>query len=118
MPTKPAIMQERLWAAYRCRSSLRFNFRHTMLSRLPRGETPMKALIRVTLALAAVVVCPLTQAEPAKLPPEAAAAHATAGLAHRQKLAEVMKQSRASAGVNAVASTTSGPRIANPYRAY
>ena len=79
----------------------------------------MKALIRVTLALAAVVACPLTQAEPVKLPPEAAAAHATAGLAHRQKLADVMKQSRTGAGVNAVTSTTlSGPRIANPYRAY
>jgi hypothetical protein len=79
----------------------------------------MRALIRVTLALAAVVVCPSIQAEPAKLPPEAAAAHATAGLAHRQKLADLMKQSRAGAGVDAVtARTLSGPRIANPYRAY
>jgi hypothetical protein len=82
----------------------------------------MKALIRVTLALAAVVVCPFTQAEPAKLPPEAAAAHASAGLAHVQKLAELMKQPRgaqAGAGINAVTTATlSGPRIANPYRAY
>lgn len=81
----------------------------------------MKALIRVTLALAAVVACPFAVAQPVKLPPEAAAAHATAGLAHRQKLANLMKQSRAQAGagVNAVTATTlSGPRIANPYRAY
>jgi hypothetical protein len=81
----------------------------------------MKALIRVTLALAAVVICPFVSAEPAKLPPQAAQAHATAGLAHRQKLAAVMKQPRAqaAAGVNAVtARTLSGPRIANPYRAY
>lgn len=82
----------------------------------------MNALIRVTLALAAVVVCPFTLAEPAKLPPQAAQAHASASLAHRQKLADLMKQSRAAqagAGVNAVTSTTlSGPRVANPYRAY
>jgi len=82
----------------------------------------MKALIRVTLALAAVVVCPFVSAEPAKLPPQAAQAHASAGLAHVQKLADMKKQPRtaqAGAGVNAVtASTLSGPRIANPYRAY
>jgi hypothetical protein len=75
----------------------------------------------VTLALAAVVICPMTQAEPAKLPPQAAEAHASASLAHRQKLADLMKQPRgaATAGVNAVTSTTlSGPRTANPYRAY
>ena len=82
----------------------------------------MKALIRVTLALAAVVTCPLVSADPAKLPPQAAQAHASAGLAHIQKLVEMKKQPRTSpaqAGVNAVtASTLSGPRTANPYRAY
>lgn len=87
----------------------------------------MNALIRVTLALAAVVICPLVSspfalAEPVQLPPQAAQAHASAGLAHKQKLAEAMKQGRstqAGAGVNAVTATTlSGPRIANPYRAY
>ena len=81
----------------------------------------MKALIRVTLALAAVVTCPLVSAEPARLPPQAAQAHASAGLAHMQKLAEMKKQPRtvqAGAGVNAVTATLSGPRTANPYRAY
>jgi hypothetical protein len=81
----------------------------------------MKALIRVTLALAAVVICPLLQAEPPTLPPQAAQAHASAGLARIQKLASMKRQRTAQtgAGVDAVAaSTLSGPRVANPYRAY
>jgi hypothetical protein len=80
----------------------------------------MNALIRVTLALAAVVACPFALAAEVQLPPQPAAAHASAGLARMQKLANDQKQARgAQAGVNAVTSTTlSGPRIANPYRAY
>ncbi len=113
MPAKPAIMQEPSRAANGCLSSLPFNSRLTMLGRLQRGEVPMKALIRVTLALAAVVVCPFASAEPAKLPPQAAQAHASAGLAHVQKLANLMKQPRAAqgaAGVNAVTTSTAiGP---------
>jgi len=82
----------------------------------------MKALIRVTLALAAVVACPFASAEPVRLPPQAAEAHANASQLFRQKLANMQKQPRAAAagaGVDAVTSTTlSGPRTANPYRAY
>jgi hypothetical protein len=81
----------------------------------------MNALIRVTLALAAVVVCPLVLGQPVQLPPQAAQAHASAGLARMQTLVEMMKHPRGAqtAGVNAVeANTLSGPRIANPYRAY
>ena len=81
-----------------------------------------KALIRVTLALAAVVICPWVSAEPAKLPPEAAAAHASAGAAIQARIAKMMMersaQEKAGAGTNAVDTTVSGPRIANPYRAY
>ena len=81
----------------------------------------MNALIRVTLALAAVVICPSVLAAQVQLPPQPAAAHASAGLSRLQKIANGLKQPRgAQAGsVNAVADTTqSGPRIANPYRAY
>ena len=52
----------------------------------------MNALIRVTLALAAVVVCPLVLGQPVQLPPQAAQAHASAGLARMQTLVEMMKQ--------------------------
>jgi len=80
----------------------------------------MNALIRVTLALAAVVACPFVLAAEIQLPPQPAAAHASAGLARMQKIANDLKQQReAQAGVNAVTATTlSGPRTANPYRAY
>ncbi len=81
----------------------------------------MKALIRVTLALAAVVACPFVLSQPIQLPPQVAQAHAAGGLSRNSRLAAVMKQPRGAqaAGVNGVESNTlSGPRTANAYRAY
>lgn len=83
----------------------------------------MKALFRVTLALAAVVACPFALSQPIQLPPQVAQAHSAGGLSRASRLAEMMKHPRGTeaAGVNAVAdtgTTLSGPRIANPYRAY
>lgn len=72
----------------------------------------MKALLRVTLALAAAaVVCP------------AVAADKTPGTQRPSMVAAIMSQRAAlstqqTAGTDAVASTGSGPRIANPVRAY
>ncbi|MGH8174011.1 MAG: hypothetical protein ACREPX_12795 [Rhodanobacteraceae bacterium] len=83
----------------------------------------MNALIRVTLALAvSAVACPVFAADaPVKLGAESAAAHASAGAAVRAKLAA--KGPRAAAanagnGTTAVNTTVSGPRLANPFRAY
>jgi hypothetical protein len=82
----------------------------------------MKALFRVTLALAAVVVCSSIEAAPAAASPEAAAsAHAAASAVIRQKMANLVKQraaAKAGESVDAVQATGSGPRIANAYRAY
>lgn len=81
----------------------------------------MNALIRVTLALAAVVVCPFVSAETAQVPSGAAQAHASAGLARMKQMAKMAQTPRGeqAAGIDAVNSTTqSGPRLANPYRAY
>jgi hypothetical protein len=82
----------------------------------------MNALTRVTLALAAASVCSMVSAAPAKLPPEAAAAHAAAGRAIHQRLVDMKSQRAkavaADAGIAAVDATGSGPRLANPYRAY
>lgn len=81
----------------------------------------MKALIRVTLALVAAAVVSPSYAAPAKLPPEAAAAHNAAASVIRQHMAQAMLQraeTNAGAGVNAVEATGSGPRQANPVRAY
>jgi hypothetical protein len=83
----------------------------------------MKALKRVTLAFAAVLLCPLVSAAPAPTGAEAAAKHAAAGRAARERLirAEVAhaKAAPASAdGTAEVAATGSGPRVANEFRAY
>jgi hypothetical protein len=85
----------------------------------------MKALIRVTLALAAVAVCPLFAAAPAKDPTAAASAHAVAAAVVRERLAKMMMlprpqsaQADAGASAAAVTSTGSGPRVANPFRSY
>jgi hypothetical protein len=79
----------------------------------------MKALIRVTLALAAAVVCPLLAAAPAKDPSVAASAHAVV----RERLAKMLSSPRAQsvqsgASIAAVNSTGSGPRVANAFRSY
>jgi len=85
----------------------------------------MNALIRATLALAAVALaCPVFAADaPVKLPAEASAAHASAGAAVRAKIVEKTARTAAAAessgnGTQAVNTTVSGPRLANPYRAY
>lgn len=84
----------------------------------------MNALIRVTLALAVgALACPVFAADaPTKLGPEAGAAHASAGAVHRAKLDAVRSARSASAnsgnGTAAVNTTVSGPRLANPFRAY
>jgi hypothetical protein len=83
----------------------------------------MKALISVTLALATAVACPLLAAAPAKDPAAAASAHAVASAVVRERLAKMMaaprpQSTQAGAGVAAVTSTSSGPRVANAFRSY
>jgi hypothetical protein len=83
----------------------------------------MNALIRVTLALAAgVFACPVFAADaPVKLSADVAAAHASAGAAMRAKIAAKgprAASAQAGNGTAAVNTTVSGPRLANPYRAY
>jgi hypothetical protein len=82
----------------------------------------MKALIRVTLALVAAAVVSPSYAAPAKLPPEAAAAHNAAASVIRARLATAslhrLGTADAGAGVDAIQTTVSGPRQANAVRAY
>lgn len=87
----------------------------------------MKALIRVTLALAtAALACPTFAAETLAAPTSAGiAAHHAAVIKQQERLAQMMAtRSAATAnvatgnGTNAVESTVSGPRIANPFRSY
>lgn len=86
----------------------------------------MNALIRVTLALAAgALACPLFAADThARLSPEVAAAHASAGAAVRARLAKMMAGrttavTKAGATVDLVNPTPlPGPRLANAFRAY
>jgi hypothetical protein len=83
----------------------------------------MKALNPVTLAFAAALLCPVVYAAPVQLTSDAAAKHAAAGKAARERLirAEVARSKAAPAsadGTAAVTATGSGPRIANPFRAY
>ncbi len=79
----------------------------------------MKALTRVTLALAAVALAHTVSAADALPAPTSAgiAAH-RAAVAKKQALVAHAASAQAGAGVTAVQSTTGGPRIANPYRAY
>ncbi|MET0232762.1 MAG: hypothetical protein ABW186_17660 [Rhodanobacteraceae bacterium] len=79
----------------------------------------MKALIRVTLALAAVALAQTVSAADASSAPSSAgvAAH-RAAVAKKQALMGHAAGAQAGAGVAAVQSTTGGPRVANPYRAY
>lgn len=108
----------------RCTNSIHCDLIFSPLS-LPDfndGEQPMNALIRVTLALAAgVAVCPAFAADlPAKLPAEAAAAHAAASTKLMARMADKTRTPAAKAGDGtAVIKTTSpGPRGANAFRAY
>jgi hypothetical protein len=80
----------------------------------------MKALIRVTLALAAVALVQNVSAADALSAPTSAgiAAHRAAVAKKQALVAQAAMNARSAAGVAAVQSTTGGPRIANPYRAY
>jgi hypothetical protein len=87
----------------------------------------MKALIRVTLALAAATLAsPVLAAETLAAPtPAGVAAHQAAVVQQQARIAQMMSKRTAAtdssatgAGTNAVQSTVSGPRIANPYRSY
>jgi hypothetical protein len=79
----------------------------------------MKALIRVTLALAAVALAPTVSAADAlSAQTSAGAAAHRAAVAKKQALIAQAAMNTHAAGVAAVQSTTGGPRIANPYRAY
>ncbi len=87
----------------------------------------MKALIRVTLALAvATLASPVFAAETLAVPTSAGvAAHQAAVIKQQQHIAQMMAarsaatgQTATGNGTNAVQSTVSGPRIANPYRSY
>jgi hypothetical protein len=82
----------------------------------------MKALKCATLAFAVALLCPVASAAPVQLAPDAAAKHAAAGKAARERLvrAEVARKAAPAstddtAGVTA---TGSGPRVANAFRAY
>ena len=83
----------------------------------------MKALKCVTLAFAVALLCPAAQAAPVPLTPDAAAKHAAAGSAARERLiqAGIARSKAAPAstdGTNAATATGSGPRVANEFRAY
>ena len=80
----------------------------------------MKALFRVTLALAAVALAQTVSAADAlPAPTSAGAAAHRAAVAKKQGLvAQAAANAHSGAGVAAVQSTTGGPRVANPYRAY
>ncbi len=83
----------------------------------------MKALIRVTLALVATMaVCTAFATDPVKPPPEAAAAHASAGAAIQARMAKFMKDRPATLeqakNGYVIDSTVSGPRLPNAVRAY
>jgi hypothetical protein len=80
----------------------------------------MKALTRVTLALAAVALASTVSAADAPSAPTSAgvAAHRAAVVKKQALVAQAAANAKAAAGVAAVQSTIGGPRIANPYRAY
>ena len=80
----------------------------------------MKALTRAALALAAVALVQTVSAADALSAPTSAgvAAHRAAVVKKQQLLAKGVAAAQAGAGVSAVQSTTGGPRVANPYRAY
>ena len=86
----------------------------------------MKALIRVTLALATVTLAsPVFAAETLAIPTSAGiAAHQAAVIKQKQRIAEMMAtrsaagQSATGNGTNAVQTTLSGPRVANTFRSY
>lgn len=83
----------------------------------------MKALIRVTLTLVATAAaCSAFATDPVKLPPEAAAAHASAGAAIQARMAKLAKERSAALeqakNGHVIDSTVSGPRLPNAFRAY
>jgi hypothetical protein len=81
----------------------------------------MNALTRVTLALAAAAfACTVSAADALSAPDSAGAAAHRAAIAKKQALVAQAAIARAGTGaaVAAVQSTSGGPRIANPYRAY
>jgi len=80
----------------------------------------MKALIRVTLALAAVALAQTVSAADALSAPTSAgvAAHRAAAAKKQALVAQAMASANSGGSVAAVQSTTGGPRVANPYRAY
>lgn len=80
----------------------------------------MKALIRATLALAAVALAQTVPAADAPSVPTSAgiAAHHAAVVKKQTLLSQAKAKAEAGASVAAVQSASGGPRVANPYRAY
>lgn len=80
----------------------------------------MKALTRVTLALAAVALAHTVSAADALSVPTSAgvAAHRAAAAKKQALVAQAAMNAQSGAAVASVQSTTGGPRVANPYRAY
>jgi hypothetical protein len=96
-----------------------------MLRCLSTMGKSMKALIRATLAFAVAAVTSSVFAAdaPARPTPEGVAAHASAGVAQRNRIAKMAADraaAQASAGkdVAAVTESAGGPRLPNAFRAY